>query len=148
MHPLYRRTLLPAWGLLSLTAIHTLPQGLFVALTPWVCGLLLSLIGLVLALALRPYFSEHRNYRQAFITVAIAAGLAPPAGLLFGLALHTSLTGQVAHEMAVLVWLLSSLGLLLTSLVARLLHAIHHQGLNPEIDARSQFACCRPSAEG
>ncbi len=119
------RTLLPSWGLLGAAACLWMPSDSLLAITPWVCGVLLSLIGLVLAVAIKPYFRSRSLFHKPYTTVAIAAALAPIAAVAFAINVQATLSQHAIRDIAVLVWLLSSLGLVLSTLVARLLWAVH-----------------------
>ena len=120
MLPLLNRLVLPLWAICSFAACQWLPGHWLIALTPWLSGTALLLVGLTILLAIFPLYPHRHAYSTTFWAVALAAALTPLTALVFGAEVYAVLAKHHAREIAVLIWILCSLGLALTVIVSRL----------------------------
>ena len=123
-----RRTLrlaLPLWMLTSLITWGSLSSPQLIAITPGVCGAMLSSIGLILGVSLRPLIRQFGLKlclsMPGLSPVLLAAITAPPIGIAYAHEMQQLLLAHPMIDIAGLLWVLSSMGTVLTVLVCRLL---------------------------
>ncbi|GAB3381943.1 hypothetical protein NCG89_10005 [Spongiibacter taiwanensis] len=120
------RPLLFGWALLSGTLWVILPAGHLLQLTPLMCGLLLTSVGITLLTALKVASKDHRHI-PGFFTILISALAAPVAALAFGVETAAVLQRHPETHLAGLLWTICSMGAVLTLVVSRFLCAMVHE---------------------
>lgn len=119
------RPLLIGWALLSVTLWVTLPAGHLLQLTPLMCGLLLTSVGVTLLTVLWSASKDHRHI-PGFFAILISALAAPMAALAFGMETAALLQRHPETHLAGLLWTICSMGAVLTLVVSRFLCAMVH----------------------
>jgi hypothetical protein len=119
---LWRPTLL-CWMVISLGLWSGLPAGGLINITPWVCGILLASVGASLSAMLWPLRESARQV-PGFWAVLLSALAAPIAGIAFALEAKSLLSLYPAIKLAGLLWMICSMGAVLTLVVCRFILAL------------------------
>ncbi|WP_269621532.1 hypothetical protein [Zhongshania sp. BJYM1] len=115
---------LPIWFLTSFSLWIWVPSSTLLLLTPLICALLLCSIGAVLGISLYQLYLNQHHRAKGFNSVLCSAILALPIAIIFSYKLDTLLTVYPMREFAALLWILSSMGAVLTIIVCRLMTGV------------------------
>lgn len=138
---------LPVWFIVSFSLWLLLPTSALLTLTPLICALLLCSISAVLAVSLYQLYLHQHHRAKGFYGVLCSAILAPPVAIMFSYKVDALLTVYPIRDFAALLWILSSMGAVLTIIVCRLMTSViskrsripDHQQAKPKIEVAARL---------